>query len=85
MLESLPTTRRRIPACWKVSRRRGEGFQHAGKSPDNAAKDSSMLESEAFLLLLGTISTHVHFALLLLFIFISRFYSYFRFEGLIRD
>ena len=29
----------------RVSRRRREGFQHAGKCPGDGAKDSSMLES----------------------------------------
>ena len=45
VLESVPTTSRKIPACWKACRPRRERFQHAGKHADHVAKDSSMLES----------------------------------------
>ena len=31
MLESVPATSQKIPACWKACRPRREGFQHAGK------------------------------------------------------
>ena len=45
VLESVPTTSRKIPACWKACRPRREGFQHAGKRAGHVAKDSSVLES----------------------------------------
>ena len=35
----------KIPLFHPSSRRRGKGFQRAGKFPDDAAKDSSVLES----------------------------------------
>ena len=42
MLENVPTTSPRFPTCWKMSRRRRQGFQHVGKCPDGVAKVSNM-------------------------------------------